>query len=41
MKSQGLPDSQAPLPIPKFIDTEHVIDELPSCDSFDPAADDF
>jgi len=41
MKAQGIPDFQAPPPIPKFIDTSHVIDKLPSYDSFDPAPDDF
>ena len=39
MKSQGIPDFQAPPPIPKFSDTVEAIDELPSCDSFEPAPD--
>lgn len=41
MKAQGIPDFQAPPPIPKFIDTSHALDEIPSYDSFDPAPDDF
>jgi hypothetical protein len=41
MKAQGIPDFQAPPPIPKFIDTAEAIDELPSYDSFEPAPDDF
>ena len=41
MKAQGIPDFQAPPPIPNFIDTSHAIDELPSYDSFEPAPDDF
>ena len=41
MKSQGIPDFQAPPPIPKFIDTTEALDELPSYDSFGPAPDDF
>jgi hypothetical protein len=53
MKSQGIPDFQAPPPIPKFIDTTEALDELPSYDSssfapwryggtgFEPAPDDF
>ena len=41
MKSQGIPDFQAPPPIPKFIDAEQAIDELPSYDSFEPSTDDF
>jgi hypothetical protein len=41
MKAQGIPDFQAPPPIPKFIDTVEAIDELPSCDSFEPSLDDF
>ena len=44
MKAQGIPDFQAPPPIPKFIDTveamvrqaHHTVDELPSYDSFEP-----
>ena len=41
MKAQGIPDFQAPPPIPKFIDTAQAIDELPSYDSFEPSTDDF
>ena len=41
MKARGIPDFQAPPPIPKFIDTLEAIDELPSYDSFEPAPDDF
>ena len=41
MKAQGIPDFQAPPPIPKFIDTPQAIDELPSYDSFEPSPDDF
>ena len=41
MKAQGIPDFQAPPPIPKFIDTALAIDELPSYDSFEPSLDDF
>jgi hypothetical protein len=41
MKAQGIPDFQAPPPIPKFIDTSHAIDELSSYDSFEPTPDDF
>jgi hypothetical protein len=41
MKAQGIPDFQAPPPIPKFIDTILAIDELPSYDSFEPPPDDF
>ena len=41
MKAQGIPDFQAPPPIPKFIDTPQSIDELPSYDSFEPSRDDF
>jgi len=41
MKAQGIPDFQAPPPIPKFIDTAHAIDELPSYDSFEPSTEDF
>jgi hypothetical protein len=40
-KAQGIPDFQAPPPIPKFIDTVEAIDELPSYDSFEPSTDDF
>ena len=41
MKAQGIPDFQAPPPIPKFIDAVEAIDELPSYDSFEPSTDDF
>ena len=41
MKAQGIPDFQAPSPIPKFIDTVEAIDELPEYDAFDPAPDEF
>ena len=41
MKAQGIPDFQAPPPIPKFIDAIEAIDELPSHDSFELAPDDF
>ena len=51
MKSQGVPDffirrslgvvGQAPPSIPKFIDTPHAIDELPSYDFFEPSPNDF
>ena len=41
MKSQGIPDFQAPPPIPKFIDTLEALDELPCYDSFEPAPDEW
>ena len=41
MKAQEIPDFQAPPPIPAFIDTALAIDQLPSCQSFEPAPDDF
>ena len=41
MKAQGIPDFQAPPPIPKFIDTVEAIDKLPSYDFFEPSLDDF
>ena len=41
MKAQGIPDFQAPPPIPQFIDTTEAIDELSSYDSFEPSPDDF
>ena len=49
MKAQGIPDFQAPPPIPKLIDTAEAMvrlrppldDELPPYDSFEPAPDDF
>ena len=40
MKSQGIPDFQAPPPILKFIDTVEAIDEIPAYDSFEPSPDD-
>ena len=36
MRAQGIANFRAPPPIPKFIDTSHAIDELPSYDSFEP-----
>ncbi len=49
MKAQGIPDFQAPPPIPRFIDAalamvrqaHHNVDEIPSYDSFEPPPDDF
>jgi hypothetical protein len=43
MKAPGIPDFQAPPPIPQFIDTltSEAIDELSSYDSFEPAPDDY
>ena len=41
LKAQGIPDFQAPPPIPTFIDTVEAVDELPSYDSFEPPPDDF
>jgi hypothetical protein len=41
MKAQGIPDFQAPPPIPKYIDTLEALDEIPSYDSFEPATDEF
>lgn len=41
MKSRGIPDFQAPPPLPKFLDTCQAIEELPSYDSFEPSPDDF
>jgi hypothetical protein len=41
MKAQGIPNFQAPPPIPKFIDTVEAVDELPCYDSFEPPTDDF
>jgi|LakMenEpi03Aug12_release.lakeMendotaPanAssembly.Ray.scaffolds.fasta_scaffold4709559_1 hypothetical protein len=49
MKAKGIPEVQAPHPIPKFIDAADSLDELPSYDSFElpvvsnvePAPDDF
>jgi hypothetical protein len=41
MKAQGIPDFQAPPPIPTFIDTVEAIDELPFYYSFEPAPEDF
>ena len=40
MKAQGIPDFQAPPPIPKFINTSEAIDELPAYDAFEPSPDD-
>jgi hypothetical protein len=37
MNAQGIPDFQAPPPIPTFIDTQEAIDELPLYDSFEPS----
>jgi hypothetical protein len=44
MKAQGIPDFQAPPPIPTLIDAleamvrqaHHTVDEIPSYDSFEP-----
>ena len=41
MKSQGIPDFLAPPPIPKFIDTQEALDEIPLYDSFEPSPEDF
>jgi hypothetical protein len=41
MKAQGIPDFQAPSPIPRLIDAAEAIDEIPSYVSFEPAPDDF
>jgi hypothetical protein len=41
MNSQGIPDFQAPPPIPRFVDTSEAVDELPSYDAFEPCPDDF
>jgi hypothetical protein len=41
MKSDGIPDLQAPPPIPKCINTAEAIDELPLYNSFEPSPDDF
>jgi hypothetical protein len=41
MKAQGIPDFQAPPPIPKFTDAVEAIDEIPSYDAFEPAPDEF
>jgi hypothetical protein len=41
MKAQGIPDFQAPSPIPKFIDAVEAIDYIPSYDSFEPSPYDF
>jgi len=40
MQSQGIPDFQAPPPIPRFIETSEAIDEIPSYDEFQPFPDD-
>ena len=34
MKAMGIPNFRAPPPIPKYIDTQEAIDELPDYDSF-------
>ncbi len=53
MKALGIPDFQAPPPIPRFIDAAEAIDELPLYDSssfaawryggtsFEPSPEDF
>ena len=41
MRAEGLPDFRAPPAVSKFIDTSQAIDELSSCDFFEPAPDDF
>jgi hypothetical protein len=53
MNAQGIPDFQAPPPIPKFVDAAEAIDELPLYDSssfapwryggtsFEPSPEDF
>ena len=41
VKSQGIPDFQAPPRIPKFIDTAQAIDEIPSYDFSEPSPDEF
>jgi hypothetical protein len=41
LKTRGIPEFQAPPPIPKFIYTSHAVDELPFYDSFEPSPDDF
>ena len=40
IKSQGIPDFQAPPPITKVIDTAQAIHELPSYDSFEASPED-
>ena len=40
MRAQGIADFRAPPVIPKFIDTSHAIDELPSYDSLEPSPED-
>ena len=40
MKAQGIPDFQAPPPIPKFISTTEALDELPAYDTFEQPLDD-
>jgi hypothetical protein len=40
MKAQGIPDFQAPPPIPKFICTTEALDELPAYDACEPFSDD-
>jgi len=41
IKAQWIPDLQAPPPMPKFIDAQEAVDELPSYDSFEPPPDEF
>jgi hypothetical protein len=41
MKAKGIPDFQAPPPIPRFIDAAKAIDELSSYDSFESPPDEF
>ena len=41
IKSGDIPDLQAPPLIPKVIDAAEAIEDLPSCDSFEPTPDDF
>jgi hypothetical protein len=40
MKAQGIPDFQAPPPIPKFISATEALDEIPAYDAFEPSPDD-
>ena len=40
MKAQGIPDFQAPPPIPKFISTTEALDELTNYDAFESSPDD-
>ena len=41
MKAQGIPDFQAPPPIPKFIDAVEAIDEISSYDYFESSPEEF